>query len=75
MYMYMYLYIHIMRINHIFIFVYIHIGINPYHYDALAASQKRCPVCTEGLDGCPYCYMLPVHATGTYLHKYMCVKL
>ena len=40
------------------------LGCNPWKHDAKAASLGKCPVCTVGIPGCPYCFMLPVHPNG-----------
>lgn len=37
---------------------------NPWRWDPNAAALGRCPVCTDGVSGCPRCFMLPLHKTG-----------
>jgi hypothetical protein len=37
---------------------------NPWRWDANAAALGRCPVCTDGISGCPRCFMFPLHKTG-----------
>lgn len=38
---------------------------NPFKWDPNAAAAGRCPVCTDGLPGCPRCFMLPVKEDGS----------
>ena len=40
------------------------INVNPWRWDPLAASLGKCAVCTDGVSGCPRCFMYPVHPTG-----------
>lgn len=37
---------------------------NPWRWDATAAALGRCPVCADGVSGCPRCFMLPMHKDG-----------
>jgi hypothetical protein len=37
---------------------------NPFRWDPEAAAQGKCPVCSDGVPGCPRCFMLPLSATG-----------
>lgn len=39
--------------------------VNPWRWDPLAASLGKCPVCDDGVAGCPRCFMLPPHKDGT----------
>jgi len=40
------------------------INVNPWRWDPLAASLGKCTVCTDGVSGCPRCFMYPLHPTG-----------
>ena len=40
---------------------------NPFHYDVMAASLGKCPVCGDGVGGCPRCFMMPTTPDGTPL--------
>ena len=37
---------------------------NPFHYDVMAASLGKCPVCGDGQPGCPRCFMMPSAPNG-----------
>jgi len=37
---------------------------NPWHYDVMAASLGKCPVCGDGVAGCPRCFMMPTMPDG-----------
>ena len=39
-------------------------GKNPFAYDPYAKRNHKCPVCREGLDGCPRCYNIPNVSNG-----------
>eukprot|EP00605_Chrysophyceae_sp_TOSAG23-4_P000956 GSChrysophyteH1.ASY1.ANO1.1056.1 assembled CDS len=37
---------------------------NPWHYDVMAAQLGKCPVCGDGVAGCPRCFMMPTMPGG-----------
>jgi hypothetical protein len=39
---------------------------NPFKWDPNAAAAGRCLVCSDGLAGCPRCFMLPVKPDGDF---------
>jgi hypothetical protein len=38
---------------------------NPFKWDPLAAAGGRCIICTNGVPGCPRCFMMPFRPDGT----------
>lgn len=40
--------------------------VNPFRFDPNAKERSQCRVCSDGLPGCPRCFMMPIRPSDNY---------
>eukprot|EP01038_Epipyxis_sp_PR26KG_P005825 gene5825-8032_t len=38
--------------------------LNPFRWDPAEKVNGKCPICVDGVSGCPRCFMMPIHSNG-----------